>query len=141
MADPSSATLEPPPYTTFDTERLHMRTLLVSDAQAILPIISDAGVMKWTSLGRPITDIGQAERWLKDRALGQDVFNFAVHIRGPKPSTADGRGHEEPKQLIGIIGSFHWPSVGYLINPGTRAVSAAEVLVRCKVTGGYSARG
>lgn len=120
MADHSSATLEPPPYTTFDTERLHMRTLQVSDAQAILPIISDAGVMKWTSLGRPITDISQAERWLKDRALGQDVFNFAIHLR-PELSAAE--GHAEPERLIGIIGSFHWPSVGYLINPGTARCS------------------
>ncbi|KAK5124367.1 hypothetical protein LTR85_001584 [Meristemomyces frigidus] len=114
MAEPGNATLEPPPYTTIDTERLHLRTLQVSDAKAILSIVSSEGVMKWTSLGRPITNIEQAERWLKDRALGQDVFNFALELR-PEPSSPGYAA--KPKQVIGIIGSFHWPSVGYLVDP------------------------
>ncbi|KAK4548869.1 hypothetical protein LTR36_008642 [Oleoguttula mirabilis] len=114
MAEYGDGTLEPPPYATIDTDRLHLRTLLVSDAEAIMSILSSEGVMKWTSSGRPLTTADQAKRWLKDRALGQDVFNFAVYLR-PEPSTT--QELNEPQHLIGIAGSFHWPSVGYLVHP------------------------
>lgn len=113
MAEPGNGTLEPPPYTALDTRRLHLRPLQVSDAAAILPIISREDVMQWTSQ-RPVTTIAQAERWLSDRALGQDVFNFAIELH----SFGHTASSEINNSLIGVIGSFYQPRLGYLIHPG-----------------------
>ena len=52
--------------------------------------------------------VEQAERWIKDRALGQDVFNFAIELRHPSSSDLS---------IIGVAGSFHIPKIGYLIHP------------------------
>lgn len=55
-------------------------------------------------------DISQAGRWIKDRALGQDVFNFIIELR----NSGNG-GSKSP--IIGVAGTFHVPKVGYLIQP------------------------
>lgn len=48
MAENGSELLEQPPIVTIDSERLQLRTLQMSDVEAIMPIITDMDVMKWT---------------------------------------------------------------------------------------------
>ena len=50
--------------------------------------------------------IEQAERWLKDRALGKDTFNFAIELK------EDAAKMDRPP-IIGVVGAFHLPEVGY----------------------------
>ena len=116
MTDDSEELLAVPQYFTIDTDRLHLRTLHVSDAEAVLPLISYLAVMRWTSQP-PVKTISQAEQWLKARALGLDVFNFAIHLR--KSTTVQEGNTHDSEPIIGIMGSFHWPRIGYLIHPGT----------------------
>lgn len=110
MAEGGSATLEVPPLVVLDTDRLRLRTLQVSDTQRLLPLLARKEVMQWTTQG-PQSTLEQAERWVSTRALGADVFNFAVTLR----SDPDG----EQTGIIGIAGSFHPPKIGYLFHPGT----------------------
>ena len=49
---------------------------------------------------------------MKDRALGKDVFNFAIELRNDIS-----RSTEQPS-IVGVVGSFHIPKIGYLIRPG-----------------------
>lgn len=58
----------------------------------------------------PVQDIFQAERWIKDRALGQDVFNFAIELRSPDENDSN-------VPIIGVAGTFHLPKIGYLVHP------------------------
>ncbi|KAK4498101.1 hypothetical protein PRZ48_010757 [Zasmidium cellare] len=105
MADAGSELLEQPPIMTIESERLQLKTIQMSDLPAVMPIITDMEVMKWTTQGPP-ANIEQAERWLSARTLGSDVFNFVM-----REKTSDGVGSE----IVGIMGSFHVPKCGYLI--------------------------
>ncbi|KAK1084528.1 hypothetical protein LTR33_002610 [Friedmanniomyces endolithicus] len=110
MADVDNAIPEAPAPMVIETERLRLRTLQLTDAEAFLPIISRPEVMQWTYQD-PITDLEQAERWLSARALGPDVFNFAIELRDrPQTSTTT-------PDIVGVCGSYHWPTVGYLLRP------------------------
>jgi len=115
MADPGTADfLEAPPFTTIETERLHLRTLSVTDAEAVLPILSSEEVMRWTTQQTPIRELPAAHRWTSDRALGKDVFNFIIELKsGEHNDTASGL----PK-IVGILGSRGFPEVGYMLHPG-----------------------
>lgn len=48
MDENGSELLEQPPIVTIDSERLQLKTLQMSDVEAIMPIITDMEVMKWT---------------------------------------------------------------------------------------------
>ncbi|KAK3670619.1 hypothetical protein LTR78_009454 [Recurvomyces mirabilis] len=109
MAESTTSTLIQPPYRELLTERLYLRTFRPSDAKAILPILSDRNVMQWTSQGVQ-TDLEQAERWASTRSLGPSVFNFVVYERS-KYNT-----HPDEAPIIGVIGSFNAPFVGYVFN-------------------------
>ena len=109
MTDPDF--LQVPPMRVVETERLRLRTVRVADAAAILPIITDATTMKYTS-GLVANDVDVAQRWLSARALGKDVLNFAITLKD------DGSAAGE-EQIVGIMGSYHWPEIGYLTHPGT----------------------
>lgn len=61
------------------------------------------------SSGIVANDRDVARRWLSARALGKDVFNFIIEAKGASP---------EQGPVVGIMGSYHWPEVGYLIHPG-----------------------
>ena len=100
--------LEQPPVVTIESERLQLKTITMADLEAIMPFITDMDVMKWTSQG-PVANLEQGERWLSARALGPDVFNFAI-----REKTEEGVGTE----IVGIMGSFHIPKIGYLIRAG-----------------------
>lgn len=92
-----------------ETERLRLRTVRVADAAAILPIITDERTMKYTS-GLVADDVDVAERWLSARALGKDVLNFVITLKDDGGSAGE--------QIVGIMGSHHWPEIGYLMHPG-----------------------
>ncbi|KAK3110849.1 hypothetical protein LTR53_014433 [Teratosphaeriaceae sp. CCFEE 6253] len=111
MSEPGSETLEAPPYRTIETERLRLRTFGLDDSEAMLPIISRPEVMQWTSAA-PVTNLDQARRWVSARALGPDVFNFVIQLKGL--ASADPTAQSK---IIGVVGSFHWPMVGYLLHP------------------------
>lgn len=110
MAAESDALLEPE-FHVILTPRLRLRTLRVSDAPALLPLISQDSVMRWTSHG-VVTTEAEARRWTSDRALGKDVFNFAIELKN------DGSRGSGARAIVGVVGSFHLPSVGYMIHPG-----------------------
>jgi RimJ/RimL family protein N-acetyltransferase len=113
MTDPGF--LQVPPMTVLETARLRLRTVRVSDAVSLLPIITDKTTMKFTS-GVVADDREVAERWLSARALGKDVLNFVITLK------EDGvKGEEET--VVGIMGSYHWPEVGYLMHPGESGLS------------------
>lgn len=109
MTDPDF--LQVPPMRVVETDRLRLRTVRVADAAAILPIITDERTMKYTS-GLVANDVDVAERWLSARALGKDVLNFVITLKDN-----DGSANEE-EQIVGIMGSYHWPEIGYLMHPG-----------------------
>jgi len=105
MTDPDF--LEVPPMLVVETERLRLRTVRVADAAAIIPIITDETTMKFTS-GVVANDLDVATRWLSARALGKDILNFVIILKD----------HGPDEQVVGIMGSHHWPEIGYLMNPG-----------------------
>lgn len=82
----------------------------------------------------PVQDISQAERWIKDRALGQDVFNFVIELRH-RPSTAGEDGVKEGGEtpIIGVAGTFHIPKIGYLIHPAYWGQGIASEALRALV--------
>ncbi|KAI6806091.1 hypothetical protein KC332_g13750 [Hortaea werneckii] len=106
-----SDTLCVPPYHEILTPRLRLRTVYVSDAEALLPMLQQTEVMRWMRNGQALPSLATAERWVKDRALGSDVFNFAIELRHDQAE-----GSRERPTIIGIMGSFHWPRTGYMIN-------------------------
>ncbi|KAI7158153.1 hypothetical protein KC316_g15482 [Hortaea werneckii] len=109
--DDGSDTLCVPPYHEILTPRLRLRTVYVSDAEALLPMLQQTIVMRWMRNGQALPSLATAERWIKDRALGADVFNFAIELRHDQA-----KGTREKPTIIGIMGSFHWPRIGYIIN-------------------------
>lgn len=119
MTDPDF--LEVPPMTVLETDRLRLRTVRVADAKAIMPMITDKVTMKFTS-GVVADDLEVAERWLSARVLGKDVLNFVVTLKNDgKELGKDGNGEGKEEQIVGIMGSYHWPEVGYLMHPGKSA--------------------
>jgi len=58
-----------------------------------------------------VTTVEQGRRWLSARALGPDVFQFAVQLRSPNVESGD------HGPVIGIAGSFIVGQVGYMIAP------------------------
>lgn len=121
MANSGSGVLQQPPFFSIETERLYLRTLQISDAEKLLPTISKEEVMQWTT-HRPVTSLAQAERWVSDRCLGPDVFNFGIEVR-------------LSGEFIGVIGSFHWPYVGYVIDPGIHNLIPSPMQTESIVTG------
>ncbi|KXT00847.1 hypothetical protein AC578_949 [Pseudocercospora eumusae] len=98
-----------PPIVTFETDRLQMRTMTMDDVDGILPIIQDESVMQWTSRP-PVQNRNQAAQWVSSRALGPNVFNFCIREKSSGTASASTR-------VVGMVGAFHWPMVGYMIHP------------------------
>jgi hypothetical protein len=65
--------------------------------------------MQWTT-ELPKFTLYHAQRWMKARVLGADVFEFVIELR-------------QTGEVVGIMGSFHRPEIGYLISPGIRFFS------------------
>lgn len=81
----------------------------MADAAALLPIVTNETTMKYTS-GLVANDLEVVKRWLSARALGNDVLNFIVTLKDDGPP--------EEGQVVGIMGSYHFPEIGYLMHPG-----------------------
>lgn len=116
MTDPDF--LAVPPMRTIDTPRLRLRTVRVSDTAAIMPMITDKTTMKYTS-GVVSSDLEKAEKWVGARALGDGVFNFVLTLRESDVEKSESGDGEEEEVVVGIMGSYHWPEIGYLMNPGS----------------------
>jgi RimJ/RimL family protein N-acetyltransferase len=119
MTDPDF--LQVPPMRVVETERLRLRTVRMSDAAALMPIVTDETTMKYTS-GLIANDIDAVTRWLSARALGKDVLNFVITLKDNGPPEEGGR-------VVGIMGSYHWPEIGYLMNPGMFLCKHSKPLV------------
>lgn len=63
------------------------------------------------SSARAHEQVEQAERWIDARANGPNVFNFAIELLNAYDT------HSDQTRIIGLLGSYHWPEVGYLIHP------------------------
>jgi RimJ/RimL family protein N-acetyltransferase len=125
MTDPDF--LQLPPMTILETARLRLRTVRVSDAASLLPIITDRTTMKFTS-GVVANDREVAERWLSARALGRDVLNFVITLKnGEEGGEVEGKDERIGKEVVGIMGSYHWPEVGYLMHPGESVLVLASI--------------
>ncbi|KAF2720964.1 acyl-CoA N-acyltransferase [Polychaeton citri CBS 116435] len=109
MADNTDSLLQQPPLAIIQTDRLRLRTLQMSDLDHVMPMVTDPEVMKWTS-HRPLETREQAQKWLSDRALGADVYNFIIELRHQTASA-------ESTTIVGIMGCFHPPECGYMIYP------------------------
>ena len=122
MTSPDSLPL--PPTHTILTPRLRLRTSRVSDAEACKPFVCDEQTMKYSTTGAVAkNDTRAVENWLKARVLGEEVFSFMVTLRkdGDGDGNDEGRkdgGGEGEEVVIGMMGSHHWPEVGYLLDPG-----------------------
>lgn len=62
-----------------------------------------------------------AEKWLSARALGKDVFNFVITRKNSAAGAdadRDGDGDSPEEPVVGIMGCYNLPEIGYLIHPG-----------------------
>lgn len=57
-----------------------------------------------------MTELSQASLWLSARTTGPQIFNFSVTL----PPSDDGI---DPERIIGILGSHHFPTLGYIFHP------------------------
>ncbi|WPH00543.1 Hypothetical protein R9X50_00337200 [Acrodontium crateriforme] len=113
MENPGTRTSLPkPPLRTLTTPRLRLRTLTTNDAEASMRLLTREDVMRWTSREK-VETLEQCTRWLEDRTLGKECFNFAIELRGVDGTT----GEEGCSGLIGMVGSFQFPGLGYMIHP------------------------
>ncbi|GIZ48667.1 hypothetical protein CKM354_001171800 [Cercospora kikuchii] len=104
--------LTQPPIQVIWTERLQLKTITMEDLDDVMSFIVLPDVMKWTSVGAVATR-AQGHKWLSARALGPEAYNFSVRERdlsSPDPEAVHPR-------VIGLFGSFHWPSCGYMLHP------------------------
>lgn len=53
-------------------------------------------------------DLAQAEIWTRQRTTGPGVFNFAVELK---------EDNSETPRILGVVGTFGLPMVGYMICP------------------------
>ncbi|KAI5363694.1 putative GNAT domain, acyl-CoA N-acyltransferase [Septoria linicola] len=113
-----------PPIITIWTGRLQLQTVTMDALDDIMSFITRMDVMKWTSVG-PVSSKQQGEKWLSARCLGPEAFNFAVRERdlsstasSSSSSLSSPSSNEAVKpRIIGLFGSFHWPSCGYMLHP------------------------
>ena len=75
--------------------------------------------MKYSTTGAVAkNDTRAVENWLKARVLGEEVFSFMVTLRKDGDEDDEGKDGGEDEVVIGMMGSHHWPEVGYLLDPG-----------------------
>ncbi|KAK6000787.1 hypothetical protein QM012_003512 [Aureobasidium pullulans] len=86
------------------TERLILRQIQPSDAEAVFAFTSLPSVMRYTSR-KPMTEVHQAKTYLSERTSGPGIYNFAVCLK----ATAN--------TVIGLLGCFSFPEIGYLFSP------------------------
>lgn len=92
------------------TKRLRLHALRTAHAEALFSYLNCQDVMRW-SVG-PVKSLDGAEQWIKHRTAGAHNFMFAISLRGEEGKV------EDQEEIIGTIGSYEFPSVGYGICPG-----------------------
>lgn len=109
------------------TERLILRKLQPSDADAVFNMMLTRPTMQYTSnhpypapnqftykltqnnsTRAPLTEPHQASTYLSERISGPQMYNFGVCLK-PSPNT--------PETLVGILGSVSFPEIGYRFCP------------------------
>ncbi|KAH0392844.1 acyl-CoA N-acyltransferase, partial [Aureobasidium melanogenum] len=86
------------------TERLILRQIQPSDAEAVFGFMSLPSVLRYTSR-KPLTEVHQATTYLSERTSGPNIYNFAVCLKDPTNT------------VIGLLGSPSYPEIGYLFSP------------------------
>ena len=89
---------------TFRTERLELRPLQPSDADAVFAIRSDPKVFYWTTPDNR----EQCDEWLKARLVSEKTVIHAVSLLDPS-----GEEHE----IVGFTGAHTVPEIGYTFRP------------------------
>ena len=85
-------------FPALSTQRLHLREIVASDADALFRIYSDADAMRWFG-SEPMTEPLQARQLI-------DIY--AEWRRAPVPGTRWGIVVRETGELVGTAGLFRW---------------------------------
>ncbi|KAH0253382.1 acyl-CoA N-acyltransferase, partial [Aureobasidium melanogenum] len=86
------------------TERLILRQIQPSDAEAVFAFMTVPSVLRYTSR-KPLTEVHQATTYLSERTSGPNIYNFAVCLK------------DSASTLIGFLGCYSYPEIGYLFSP------------------------
>ncbi|THZ04295.1 acyl-CoA N-acyltransferase [Aureobasidium pullulans] len=86
------------------TERLILRKLQPSDADAVFNMMLTPATMQYTTRA-PLTELHQASTYLSERS-GPSMFGVCL-----KPTSST------PETLIGLLGSVTFPEIGYRFSP------------------------
>ncbi|THZ83852.1 acyl-CoA N-acyltransferase [Aureobasidium pullulans] len=86
------------------TERLILRKLQPSDADAVFDMMRTPATMQYTTRA-PLTELHQASTYLSERS-GPSMFGVCL-----KPTSST------PETLIGLLGSVTFPEIGYRFSP------------------------
>ncbi|KAL6701372.1 acetyltransferase domain-containing protein [Trichoderma pleuroticola] len=92
------------------TERLILRPYAATDLNDFHLLRIQPEVMKWTSQGKPDTDLAQTEKVLADRLPGTDgesAYEFAICWAETGEMIGTGGSHMR-------VGELGWPVVGYM---------------------------
>jgi RimJ/RimL family protein N-acetyltransferase len=93
-----------------ETERLLLRPLQDSDADAMHVLRTQPEVMIWTSVGRPDADMEATKKNMSLRYPPHDVSNYDFAICVAKTGELIGVGGSHQRQ-----GELGWPAVGYML--------------------------
>ncbi|KAL7961179.1 acetyltransferase domain-containing protein [Trichoderma compactum] len=92
------------------TERLILRPYAATDLNDFHLLRIQPEVMKWTSQGKPDTDLAQTEKVLADRLPGSDgesAYEFVICWAETGEMVGTGGSHMR-------VGELGWPVVGYM---------------------------
>jgi ribosomal-protein-alanine N-acetyltransferase len=102
------------------TERLILRPLVLADAAALHPLLSDPEVMRfWSTL--PHSDFAQTEEWVRGSIAAQaagTAHDFAVLHAG---------------RLIGRIAFWHGPEIGFFFDPAEQGKGFASEALKAMI--------
>ncbi|KAH6608983.1 acyl- n-acyltransferase [Trichoderma cornu-damae] len=93
------------------TDRLILRPYAATDVHDFRLLRLQPEVMKWTSQGKPDTDLEQTQKVLADRLPGTDgesAFEFAICWAETGEMIGTGGSHMR-------VGELGWPVIGYMI--------------------------
>jgi ribosomal-protein-alanine N-acetyltransferase len=102
------------------TERLILRPLVLEDATALHPLLSDPAVMRyWSTL--PHTEFAETEDWVRGSVAAQaagTAHDFAVLHAG---------------RLIGRIGFWQGPEIGFFFDPAEQGKGFASEALKAMI--------
>ncbi|KAL6720824.1 hypothetical protein ACLMJK_002749 [Lecanora helva] len=92
------------PDGAINTERLILRPMRLSDADAVYAIRSDPKVFYWTTPDNR----EKSDEWLRARLASEKTIAHTVFLRNPS---------SEEDQIIGSLGAHTIPEIGYTFRP------------------------